>query len=134
MINIVKYLLVAVAMVIFLIPYTSSHAANKAHSGHQVKKDETTKYKRSVKKRKSDKLVILNTMPKSGEAREVGFDGSYAMETTTILDSDFTLCAKASRGLIMLDNAKLKKCGGRALGWSKGPGKAAKIDHSKHKM
>ncbi len=120
------------AVLIFLIPYTSvTHAAQTG--SHSMKK-KPSKYKRRVKKRKADKLVILNVMPKSGEAREAGFDGNYAMETTTILDSDFTLCAKASRGLIMLDNAMLKKCGGRASGWSKGPGKAKKMDHSKHKM
>ena len=129
-----KYLLVTAAMLIFLIPYTSSaHAATKnAHQGHSGK--QTTKYKRRVKKRRADKLVILNIMPKSGEAREAGFDGSYVMEPTTILNSDFTLCAKASRGLIMIDNALLKKCGGRPAGWSAGPGNAKIVDHSKHQM
>ncbi|MFV2061408.1 MAG: hypothetical protein ACC653_12050 [Gammaproteobacteria bacterium] len=115
-----SYILFALAVLIFLIPYTSiTHAGNKVD--HQANKHKTKKYKRRVKKRKSDKLVILNIMPKSGKSREAGFDGSYAMETTTLLDSDFTLCAKASRGLIMLDNAMLKKCGGRASGWSTEP-------------
>jgi len=132
--KIVKYTLLTTAIVIFLIPYASSaHAANM-HEGHQMKKSNATKYKRRVKKRRADKLVILNIMPKSGKAREAGFDGSHAMESTTLLDSDFTLCAKASRGLIMLDNAMLRKCGGRAQGWSVGPGNAKKMDHSKHKM
>jgi len=135
--NSFKYLLIAMAMIIFLIPFTLSHAASKnsnADVGHQAKQQKTIKYKRKVKKRKSDKLVILNVMPASGQSREAGFDGNYAMEPTTILDSDFTLCAKASRGLIMIDNAKLIKCGGRAVGWSVGAGNTTKMDQSKHKM
>ncbi len=129
--KLITYLLFAIAALIFLIPYTSlTHAAS--NTGHQVNKHKSKKYKRSVKKKKSDKLVILNVMPKSGKAREAGFDGRYAMETTSILDSNFTLCAKASRGLIMLDNTMLKKCGGRASGWSTGPVKTTKVDHSKH--
>jgi hypothetical protein len=128
--KLLTYLLFAIAALIFIIPFTSlTHAAS--NTKHQVNKHKPEKYKRKVKKRKSDKLVILNVMPNSGKAREAGFDGSYAMETTTILDSSFTLCAKASRGLIMLDNAMLKKCGGRALGWSTGPNKTANVDHNK---
>ena len=121
-------------MLVFLIPYTSSvHAVkNNANEGHS--EDKATKYKRLVKKRRADKLVILNIIPKSGKAREAGFDGNYKMEPTTLLDTDFTLCAKASRGLIMIDNALLKKCGGRPAGWSTGPGKSKIVDHSKHKM
>jgi hypothetical protein len=33
-----------------------------------------------------------------------------------------TLCAQATRGLIMLDNATWEKCGGKPEGASKGPG------------
>lgn len=133
---IIKYLLIATAVLIFLIPYTVSvHAAKNSAKGKNTTKNTIVvqskktgkqtagykKYKRRVKKHRADKLVILNVMPKSGTAREAGFDGEYAMETTTILDSDFTLCAKATRGLIMLDNAMLKKCGGRAKGWWTAP-------------
>jgi len=139
--NYFKYLLITAATVIFVVPITSSYAASKSdvkatgmsknsknHSGHKTKPN-----KRKVRKSKSDSLVILNNMPNSGKAREVGFDGKSTMETTTILDSEFTLCAKATRGLIMIDNALLRKCGGRPTGWATGPGVATKMDHSKHK-
>ncbi len=118
--NRLKYLLLATTMFLFLMPATSFSHTDKTKSNN------SQKYKRTVKKKQSDTLVILNAMPKSGRAREAGFDGKFIMESTSIQDSDFTLCAKATRGLIMLDNAMLKKCGGRATGWSKEPAKVTK--------
>jgi len=117
-----KYLLLATTMFLFVTPTTSFSNSDK----NNANSNNAQKYKRKVKKNQSDTLVILNTMPKSGKAREVGFDGKFVMESGSILDSDFTLCAKATRGLIMLDNAMLIKCGGRPAGWSQGPAKLTK--------
>jgi len=78
----------------------------------------------------SGTLSRLPKMPESGAAREAGYDGRYAMEPTTALDDTATRCAKASRGLIMVDNATWAQCGGKPEGWSKGPGKAKPMDHS----
>jgi uncharacterized protein involved in copper resistance len=52
-------------------------------------------------------LATLSVMPASGNSREGGADGRYVMESTSVLDSMAEQCAKASRGLIMLDNAAL---------------------------
>ncbi|MFV1983883.1 MAG: hypothetical protein ACC657_10130 [Thiohalomonadales bacterium] len=117
-----KYLLLATTVFLFVMPTTSFSHSDK----NKTKSNNAQKYKRTVKKKQSDTLVILNIMPKSGKAREAGFDGKFIMESTSIQDSDFTLCAKATRGLIMLDNAMLKKCGGRPSGWSQKPAKVPK--------
>ena len=106
-------------------------AAEMDHSQHQgMDHSQHMKAKPKVKGR----LDVLTTMTKSGEAREAGYDGKYAMEPTTINDSMMTQCAKASRGLIMVDNKTWEKCGGKPQGWSKGPGKqeAQTMDHSQH--
>jgi len=58
-------------------------------------------------------LDRLPTMPPSGAAREAGFDGKYAMESTSAFDDSATRCAQASRGLVMLDDAGWANCGGR---------------------
>ncbi len=80
------------------------------------------------------KLERLPKLPPSGKAREAGSDGRYAMESTSIDDDTWTQCVKASRGLVMVDNATWAKCGGKPEGWSKGPENAAPMDHSQHKM
>ena len=106
-------------------------AAEMDHSQHQgMDHSQYMKQQSKVKGR----LDVLSTMTKSGEAREAGYDGKYQMEPTTINDSVMTQCAKASRGLIMVDNKTWKKCGGKPAGWAKGPGKQASqpMDHSQH--
>ena len=44
------------------------------------------------------------------------------MEPTSARYSLATRCAQASRGLIMLDNATWKRCGGKPEGAARGPG------------
>lgn len=81
-----------------------------------------------------DKLTPLKKLPASGVAREAGYDGRYAMEATSNEDLLLEQCAKASRGLVMLDNSTWQKCGGKPDGWSKGPenSKSESVDHSGH--
>lgn len=85
-------------------------------------------------------LSTLREIPPSGRAREAGTDGRYAMEPTTAVNSLATQCAQASRGLIMLDNATWKRCGGKPKGASMGVRKSpdgnmdhSTMDHSKMK-
>ena len=61
-------------------------------------------------------LEKLSVMPASGKAREGGADGRYVMESTSVFDSMAEQCAKASRGLVMLDNASWLQCGGKQQG------------------
>lgn len=75
-------------------------------------------------------LTKLEIMPASGNAREGGSDGRYVMEFTSVFDTLEAQCAKASRALIMLDNASWARCGGKPQGAAMTPialvGKAAK--------
>ncbi len=94
---------------------------------------------------KAGKLKSLKTVPASGKAREGSYDGRYAMEPTSNRATLARRCALASRGIIMLDNATWKRCGGKPKGaargagyypaippWNKaGKGKAKEMDHSK---
>jgi hypothetical protein len=77
-------------------------------------------------------LSTLREIPPSGRAREAGSDSRYAMEPTTVVNSLATQCAQASRGLIMLDNATWKRCGGKPKGASMGvkKGPDGNMDHS----
>lgn len=83
---------------------------------------------------KQGQLQRLSEMPASGKAREAGSDGRYAMEATSVNDDMQTRCAKATRGLVMVDNKTWAQCGGKPKGWSEGPGNAAPMDHSQHMM
>lgn len=89
-------------------------------------------------------LSKLSTMPPSGTSREAGFDGRYAMESTSAQASTAIQCAQGSRGLLMVDNATWAKCGGKPQGWPKGMGddsagvsadvskNASTMDHGEH--
>jgi len=83
---------------------------------------------------KQGQLQRLSEMPASGKAREAGSDGRYAMEATSVNDDMQTKCAKATRGLVMVDNKTWAQCGGKPKGWSEGLGNAAPMDHSQHMM
>lgn len=109
-------------------------AAEMDHSQHQgMDHSQMPHSARSATRGNSGmQLEKLGRLPDSGKAREAGFDGRYAMEPTTSEEDLQTRCAKASRGLIMLDNAAWARCGGKPEGWSKGPGNAAPMDHSQH--
>ena len=48
--------------------------------------------------------------------RAGGADGRYVMESTSVLDTMAEQCAKATRGLVMLDNAAWVQCGGKPQG------------------
>lgn len=61
-------------------------------------------------------LANLSVMPASGKAREGGADGRYVMESTSVLDTMAEQCAKATRGLVMLDNTAWAQCGGKPQG------------------
>jgi len=91
-------------------------------------------YREMAKKSASIKLQKRTALPESGQAREGGSDGKYNMEPTSSKDSIATQCAKASRGLVMVDNETWARCGGKPEGWSSGPGQAKKVDHSQHNM
>ncbi|MFV2055668.1 MAG: hypothetical protein ACC707_04335 [Thiohalomonadales bacterium] len=78
---------------------------------HDMKKDA---------KKSSNSLVTLKTLPASGVSREGGYDGRYAMEATTVTEPLSDRCAKASRGIVMLDNKTWEKCGGKPDGLAKG--------------
>lgn len=68
------------------------------------------------------KLQKLDKIPASGRAREATADDRYIMESTSALNDIATRCAHGSRGLVMVDNATWKECGGKPEGASKGPG------------
>lgn len=82
---------------------------------------------------KKGKLNRLPAMPASGRSREAGYDGRYAMEPTSNRSRLSEQCAQASRGIVMLDNATWKRCGGKPEGAAMGPerkGAGGKMDHS----
>ena len=107
--------------------------------------DHSKMSKMPAPKVKAGKLKILKKMPESGKVREGGYDSSNAMEPTSVRDTLARRCALASRGIIMLDNATWKRCGGKPKGaargagyypamppWNKaGKGKTKAMDHSK---
>lgn len=68
------------------------------------------------------KLQKLDKIPASGRGREATADDRYIMESTSALNDVATRCAHGSRGLVMVDNATWKECGGKPEGASKGPG------------
>lgn len=83
---------------------------------------------------KKGRLSRLSTIPASGRTREAGYDGRYAMEPTSTRTRLSEKCAQATRGLVMLDNATWKRCGGKPKGAPNGPdrkGAGGKMDHSR---
>ncbi len=84
---------------------------------------------------KKGQLNRLSAMPPSGRPREAGYDGRYAMEPTSTRTRLSEKCAQATRGLIMLDNATWRRCGGKPKGASMGVTNqtGGQMDHSKMK-
>lgn len=127
-------------IVIVLLPYIAV-AAEVDHSkmdhskmGHGMNGPKIPQPK-AVKK---GSLKSLSTMPSSGRAREAGSDGRYAMEATSTRTRFSEKCAQATRGLIILDNASWKRCGGKPKGVSMGIANktnqtSGQMDHSKMK-
>ena len=100
-------------------------AAENDHSGHNMHGPVVAQ----TKSGKSQRLQKLSTMPPSGQAREAGSDGRYVMESTSVEHSLSTKCAQASRGIVMLDNATWRKCGGKPVGASMGSDKDVGQQH-----
>ena len=91
-----------------------SIAAEKIdHSQHESHNKTKSGY---AKVKPKGGLNPLSEIPGSGKSREAGFDDRYAMEPTSALDNLSDLCAKGSRGLIMLDRQTLAKCGSTPKG------------------
>lgn len=134
--NLINILVVAFTF-LFVLP-TVTVAAEMDHSkmdhskmGHGMNGPKMPQPK-AVKK---GSLNSLSAMPPSGRAREAGSDGRYAMEATSTRTRFSEKCAQATRGLIMLDNASWKRCGGKPKGASMSvTGQASgQADHSKMK-
>lgn len=115
-----------------------SNAAEMDHSQHMNMDHSTMQHaprkQMSTQPAQQGQLQRLSEMPASGKGREAGYDGRYAMEATSVNDDLQTKCAKATRGLVMVDSKTWAQCGGKPEGWSKGPGNAAPMDHSQHMM
>ena len=78
-------------------------------------------------------LEKLMKMPASGRARESGSDGRYVMESISVYDSLAERCAKASRGLMLLDNVTWVQCGDKPQGAAVTPAAlVSKKDNSEH--
>lgn len=127
-----------VVLSVLAFPASIGYAAEMDHSQHKDMDHSTmqhsqneTMYTAPVQKGKLQKLPEL---PASGKAREAGSDGRYAMEPTSVNDNIRTKCAKATRGLVMVDNKTWAQCGGKPKGWSEGPAGAEPMDHSQHMM
>jgi hypothetical protein len=116
--------IVAVALAMTL-GAPSARAQDGSHAGHAMD------HSAHMAMPAPGKLGRLDRVPDSGRAREAGSDGRYAMESTTVEASLATRCAQASRGLIMLDNAGWKACGGKPKGAPTGP-KPAPAMHGGH--
>ena len=121
---------VFISIFMVMLATTTSNAAEMDHSkmdhsGHNMHGPAIGQPKSGA----TGKLKNLSTMPPSGRAREAGSDGRYAMESTTVDSSLEVKCAQATRGIIMLDNATWKRCGGKPKGASMGVDKPAEGDH-----
>ena len=125
-----KFTTVFVSMFSMLLVSITSNAAEMDHSkmdhsGHDMHGPAVGQPKSGA----TGKLKNLSAMPASGRAREAGSDGRYAMESTSVNSPIAVKCAQATRGIVMLDNATWKRCGGKPKGASKGVDKPAEVDH-----
>lgn len=115
-----------------------SNATEMDHSQHMNMDHSTMQHAPSKPMKtlpvKQGQLQRLPELPASGKGREAGYDGRYAMEATSVNDDLQTKCAKATRGLVMVDNETWAQCGGKPKGWSEGPADTAPMDHSQHMM
>ena len=134
--NKLKRLMMAISL--GMLPVSMVYAAEMDHSQHEGMDHSDMQHALSqplyTTTGKKGSLQKLTELPASGEAREAGSDGRYAMEPTSVNDDIRTKCAKASRGLVMVDNKTWEKCGGKPMGWSEGPGDSKAMDHSQHMM
>ena len=129
-----KYLNIAVLTLLFTASPTSFAKEEMDHSKHMdpSKNMDHSKQAGYTKKAAAGELKPLSEVPKSGRARKAGTDGRYAMEPTSAEDGLSALCAKASRGLVMIDRATITKCGGLTKGMPVPVSMEKKVDHSGH--
>jgi len=99
------------AFVLMLFIPSITIAAEKDHSkmGHGMSGPKMAQPK-AVKKGQLNRLPVMSP---SGVSREAGYDGRYAMEPTSTRTRLSEKCAQATRGLVMMDNATWKRCGGK---------------------
>lgn len=117
-------------------------AASNTSGGHEMMghdtmdmtMEKTIKTEKEKKITKPATLSTLATVPSSGKSREPGFDDRYAMEPTSVQAGFDEKCALASRGIIILDRASMKKCGIQSGSVSKKTDhpRRKKTDHSLH--
>lgn len=123
---------------VLALPVSIGYAAEMDHSQHMNMDHSSMQHAPSEPISKvpvhKGQLQKLSEMPTSGKAREAGSDGRYAMEATSVNDDIQIKCAKASRGLVMIDNKTWAQCGGKPKGWSEGLGNSKTMDHSQHMM
>ena len=100
-----KFILLGIAFSLSQISIAVEKIDHSQHESHNQSKSGYTTSKSKTG------LNTLSVIPESGKSREAGFDDRYAMEPTSALDNQADLCAKGSRGLIMLDRKTLAKCG-----------------------
>jgi len=104
---------ISLAVSLLFFSATSFSAEQMDHSQHKLHTQKQSGY--SADKAKGD-LNTLSTMPDSGTGREAGYDKRYAMEPTSSAEKLADLCAKGSRGLIILDRKTWERCGGAPKG------------------
>ena len=119
--------LIIFSVLYFLIYSGLSIAASNTSAGHEMTDHDTMDKTMEKKITKPATLSTLATVPSSGKSREPGFDDRYAMEPTSVQAGFDEKCALASRGIIILDRANMKKCGIQSGSVTK------KIDHPRRK-
>lgn len=98
---------------LFSFSSVSIAAEEMDHSQHEMHMNTKPAYQDSGTKGELDALAAT---PESGKSREAGFDKRYTMEPTSAGDKLADLCAKGSRGLVILDRQTWEKCGGAPKG------------------
>jgi hypothetical protein len=125
-----------IVFAVLVLPVSIGYTAEMDHSQHMNMDHSSMQNAPSESMSKvpvqQGQLKRLSEMPASGKAREAGSDGRYAMEATSVKDDIQAKCAKASRGLVMIDNKTWAQCGGKPKGLSEGAGNSEPMDHSQH--
>ena len=128
------FMTISAAVMFFASGITVAAEMDHSKMGHDMSGMDHSSMNQGVMKKEKGSLEMVHKMPASGKSREAGADERYAMESMMDSDKLADRCAKASRGLMMVDNDTWMKCGGKPEGWSQGPGNTKPIDHSQHKM
>jgi len=144
-----RYKLLALTLAITMISATYVSASEMDHGtmdhsemnrdtmDHSTMNHDTMQHQKKKPMTQSP-LALLDKLPASGKSREAGYDKRYIMEPTSAEDDINVRCAKATRGIMMVDNATWVKCGGKPEGWSKGianstpPSSSSNSSHHMH--